>query len=211
MVEVHKPDWITSEIIEMIQDRDTAFIKAHESGIPNDLNHAKKLRTDTKRSIRNARKEFINKNLDNTAQNPRKFWTEINKLIKHSTPQAKIELKDNDTPITEADTTDYINDFFSSIGPNLARNFSSNLTPETNIIEPDREELQFTEISETNLFNEIKKIQIFKSSGISGLSSRLIKDAMTIMLTEFTYLLNKSLTEGVVPNDWKIAKVTPIP
>lgn len=58
---------------------------------------------------------------------------------------------------------------------------------------------------------QIRAINIHKSSGITDVSSRLIKDAMGSMQSEFLYLMNLSLITGCVPNQWKIATVIPIP
>lgn len=68
-----------------------------------------------------------------------------------------------------------------------------------------------TPISESTLLKEVKSIAIYKSSGIPGLSSRLIEDALTIMITEFTFLCNLSISTGIVPSEWKEAIVIPIP
>lgn len=43
------------------------------------------------------------------------------------------------------------------------------------------------------------------------LSSRLVKDAMLIMLNDFLYLFNLSIQQGHVPALWKVATVIPFP
>lgn len=211
-VNANKPTWFTVELLEMIKEKDVAFFEAHKSDNPNDLQHAKKLRTDVKRAIRNARAEFIKNKLTDVADNPRKFWLEINKLIKHKTESNKIELADdNGTAIPEIETADHINRFFSSIGSNLASNFTNTTISNTRSIDASLPALEFNEINENDLYNEIQKIKIFKSSSISGLTSRIVKDAMLAMFSEFKFLRNTSLQTGKVPINWKIATVTPIP
>lgn len=74
----NKPNWITTELIEMINEKNKAFIQAYCSGNPNDLCPTKKLRTDTKRAIRNARADFIKQRIADVSDNPRKFWMELN-------------------------------------------------------------------------------------------------------------------------------------
>lgn len=82
LVRTKSPIWITREIVESLHERDSAFEKAALTGDPQDHLIAKRLRTSTKRDIRNARAELIQDNLVNHSDNPRKFWEEINKLIK---------------------------------------------------------------------------------------------------------------------------------
>lgn len=118
------PPWITREIIESLHDRDAAYGKVHLTRNPNDLSKAKELRTSTKRDIRNACSEYIQNNLSNNSNNPRKFWEEINKIVKNKNSNNSIELKNDSGDLVPAeDTTNFINDFFSSIGPNLAKKF----------------------------------------------------------------------------------------
>lgn len=51
---VERPPRMTNEIIEGICDRDAAFLEALKKSDPNILAEAKRLRTDSKRVVRNA-------------------------------------------------------------------------------------------------------------------------------------------------------------
>ena len=46
----------------------------------------------------------------------------------------------------------------------------------------------------------IKGIEISKSSGIAFISSRLLKDAFTILVPELTHLFNESISTGIIRN-----------
>ena len=50
-----------------------------------------------------------------------------------------------------------------------------------------------------------------KSSGMSGINATIVKLSLKSLNTEFTHLLNTSITTNKFPNKWKKAKVTPIP
>lgn len=202
---------MTKELVEQINDGNNAFEQAYISKNDQDLITARNLRTEVKRSLRNAKADFIQTNLRNNSEDPKKFWEELNKLIKSKTTSPQINLKDdNNQLVLPNDTPNFINNFFSMIGPNLAQSFQ-NAQPPTNDLPHNLPLLNLPHISQSDLFKEVNKIKIYKSCGIRGLSSRLIKDAMLIMLPEFTHLLNLSLKSGTVPNDWKIATVIPIP
>ena len=56
----------------------------------------------------------------------------------------------------------------------------------------------------------VEQIDCYKSSAISHLSSRVIKDAILAIPGVITALFNLSLSTGVYPDMWKIAKVIPI-
>ena len=57
----------------------------------------------------------------------------------------------------------------------------------------------------------IDSISIYKSSCIDNVSSRVLKDFLTLANRELTNLYNSILETGIFPDKWKIATVTPIP
>lgn len=116
--------WNTKELVEQINDRDKAFELAITTKNSRDLVTAKNLRTEVKCSLRNARADFIQNNLRTNSDDPKKFWEELNKLIKSKTSSNQINLQnEHGQLISPEDTPNYINNFFSLIGPNLAKNF----------------------------------------------------------------------------------------
>lgn len=72
-----RPPWITDEILESIQNRDEAFEEAYILKDPNLLIEAKRLRTISKKAVRNARSSYIQFQLHENSGNPRKLWLEI--------------------------------------------------------------------------------------------------------------------------------------
>ena len=65
--------WVTSEIIELIQDKDRLRIRAKRSESQADWNEAKAARNFTKQVIRGAKAKFISNSLDTHDKNPTKF------------------------------------------------------------------------------------------------------------------------------------------
>ena len=56
-----------------------------------------------------------------------------------------------------------------------------------------------------------KEININKSSSIQNLSSEILRDALSAIPGKVVELFNLSFELSEVPDDWKIAKVTPLP
>lgn len=56
----------------------------------------------------------------------------------------------------------------------------------------------------------MQKISSNKASGLDNISARLLKEAAPIVTRSLTFIINLSITTGVFPNAWKIAKVSPI-
>ena len=53
-------------------------------------------------------------------------------------------------------------------------------------------------------------INIYKASSVANLSSRILKDAFSVLIPNLTYMINLSLTTGIFPPKWKIAKIVPL-
>ena len=49
-----------------------------------------------------------------------------------------------------------------------------------------------------------------KASGIDGISSRVLKLSAAVISPSLTSIFNQSILTGIFPNDWKIARITPI-
>ena len=49
-----------------------------------------------------------------------------------------------------------------------------------------------------------------KTTGIDEISTTLLKDTVEKVIEPITYIINKSLDTGIIPDDLKIAKVIPI-
>jgi hypothetical protein len=64
-------------------------------------------------------------------------------------------------------------------------------------------------IQETiDALNQINKSK--KSPGLDGISTRLLKDATNIIAGPLVNIFNVSFQRVIFPDDWKLAKVTPV-
>ena len=61
------------------------------------------------------------------------------------------------------------------------------------------------------VYEELRKVKISKSSGPDGISPKLIKEFAYELSGPLTDVLNCSFEEGVVPSQWKSAIVVPVP
>ena len=68
----------------------------------------------------------------------------------------------------------------------------------------------FDYITPEFVFDEICKMSNSKSPGINNFDVRLLKLAAPVICEPLAYICNLSLHTSCFPNDWKLAKVTPI-
>ena len=77
----YRPDGITKELIEQVKDREYFNKKAKLLGDEDAWNIAKHLRNVTNANIRQVKREFILGELDTYADDPKRFWKIIHKVV----------------------------------------------------------------------------------------------------------------------------------
>ena len=70
--------------------------------------------------------------------------------------------------------------------------------------------INFICITLPETIDALNDIKFSKSPGINGISIKLLKDASNIVAGPLVNIFNVSLQRAIFPNDWKLAKVTPI-
>ena len=211
-IKQEKEPWITPQLIELIKDKDYALRKAKKQKDENLWKQAKQLRNVCTKRLRKARADYIQGNLDNNIGNSKKFWKNIQNVIPAPKNNSKVSFdlvdKDTNIPVAKENTANFINSYFTNIGPKLARQFDARW--DYNGVRTDK---TLTHIM-TNLDEIVKlckEININKSSSIENLSSEILRDAFMAIPENIVELFNLSFERAEVPDKWKIAKVTPIP
>ena len=205
-----KQPWITPPLIELIKDKDKILKKAKKKKTDENLWNQAKRNMCTNR-LRKAKADYVKSNLNNNQNNPKKFWKNIQEIFPQKSKNNKnIILTDMDTDQTfeSEKVADYINDFFTNIGPKLALKCNSPWAfygnESVNIIEN-------IEITPEEVLEVCKTININKASCVDNLSCEILRDAFMIIPTKLCKLFNVSIDTAIIPPDWKIAKVTPLP
>ena len=70
---------------------------------------------------------------------------------------------------------------------------------------------KFTAISEAEVLRILSHLDTSKSTGPDGISARLLKLAAPSISGSLVTLFNHSLMSDRVPDEWKVANITPVP
>ena len=209
-VKAQREPWITNEAIEAIRDKDRLMGRAKRSGKPEDWENARRARNQVGRDLENLRADFLKRQQKNNKGDPKKFWKNISTIVPGKKGETgTIWLKDGGTN-GEGDSeyaAEYINQFFTNIGPNLAKKHTKKWEYYGDIINGDMNSFN-TDLEEVIAL--CKEINIMKSSGIDELSSRSCKDAFMVLGQQLVHMFNCSLNLGKFPAKWKIAKIIPL-
>ena len=106
-----------------------------------------------------------------------------------------------------------INDYFSSIGPNLAKTI-----PQTNKTfadflknnNPNTLGFFWLQVMLMKYKQIVDKINSKKSTGYDDISNDLLKHIINEIVIPLEHIMNLSIVNGIVPDNMKIAKVVPI-
>ena len=209
--EVREP-WITAELLEEIKDKDNYLRLAKLSGLEDDWTLAKRERNRVGKLVKNAKAEFVKEQQREFKSDPKKFWKAISTIVPSKKQvQGKISLTREDngdqSEIEEGEVADYVNGFFSSIGPKLASKMKEpwRFFGTRNPIDCPEVRTDFEEVVDL-----CKEINVSKSSGFQNISSKIFKNVFMVLIPQLVYLFNLSFESRVFPDSWKSATVIPL-
>ena len=103
------------------------------------------------------------------------------------------------------------NSFFTNIGPELASKINSPNAHFTDYLpEPNPESLFLNPTDPTEIINITRSLNTSKSHGHDRISMSLLKEIIHPLANPLSNIFNKSLSQGIFPDLFKIAKVNPI-
>ena len=173
------------------------------------LLNKKKARNAAIASLRKACRKYEKKLASNIKNDSKTFYRYVRS--KSRTKDIIGPLKDDRGNIVTNDghMADILNNFFSVFRKEIED--MTEVTMKFNgrderslrdiIITPDMVKLKISKLKQ-----ELQD----KTPGDDGITPKFLKEVVDEIAEPLTEIFNKSISEGVVPQDWKIAKVTPI-
>ena len=122
----------------------------------------------------------------------------------------KINLVDHATHehITDTETANYVNAFLANIGVTLAQDID---TVWVDTVSTDSDvTIDDLRVDENILLSIVNNIDIYKSSSVPNVSTRVLKDAFSVIIPQLVHMYNLSFRNSDFPSSWKIANVIPL-
>ena len=201
----NKPVWLNNKCMRIIKKKYFLYKRYKESELHYDYQKYIEIRNKTKREIRKSVKEYERKISKESKKNVKGFWKYINLKLKRSTGICNLIKPNGDITQSEEEKANVLNDFFSSVFtkedishiPTLPNR--SNDTFMTDII-----------VTQQAVMDKLKKLDPNKAMGPDKIPPIILKELYKELSIPLTKIFNKSLNEGYVPSEWKIAEVTAI-
>lgn len=199
------------EVKELMDKRDRLHTIACESGMAIDWHDYRCCRNEVKRKLREAEKKYVQKEMDDN-QSISARW----KVIRNCIPS-----KEKSRPMYSKNMKELaneFNEFFTTVGARaadeskrlaLVNNLPSYESPLTPIV-PETDEFHFRAATSLEIRKIVQSFPSNKAPGKDKLSMAVIKDALPVILTVVTDIVNRSLLTSVFPSAWKESEVVPI-
>ena len=162
--------------------------------------------------VRHAKGNFVSDNQNNYKNDSKKFWKSLSDILPNKSnknPQ-KIYLKDElDTIVLDNKiAADMMNNFFTSIGPKLAKDmrdpwvYTGNISPYV---------MDDMHTDKNEVLKYIKEIVTSKASAVPNIASKVLKPALITLIDQITFIFNLCFRQNTLPTNWKITSIIHLP
>ena len=205
----NRDPWISDDLINEIKHKDFLLKRAKKTKSQFDWLEARLARNTCLRHIRLAKSDLIKNEIDVNKHDSRKFWQNIKTIIPDSkTSLNHFNLNDEEgNQIPDIQTSDFINSFFASIGPKLARNFDEEWAYHG---EPTEDIMPDFEIEIDDIVKYVKEISEYKASAVTNIPSKILKLVFLHTPAKLKKIFDNSILFGKIPQAWKHATIIPL-
>jgi len=214
-MKIKSKPWITMNVRKLIDQRNKLFNRRKRQPNNNNIKTLYNLfRNRVNREIKKAKKYYFKVYFEENKNNIKQTWKGIKDIIntKSAISPKTTQLKINGQVIDNAlDISNSFNNFFVNVGQKTEKEIPIvNRSPESFL--KDRNDFNFllTCVSNDEIISIIKNLDTKKSSGPSGIPTRLLILIPDLIVFPLCKIINTSFTTGIFPEAIKIAKVIPI-
>ena len=202
-----KPKWWTKEIANCLREKKNAHDRLKVLNNDEERTKFTDLRRKAKRLINQSKRSMELRIANQSKVNPKEFYEYIReKRVVISTIGP---LTNNNGAFTkdEHEMSNILNTFFASV---FTTEDTSDIPVPSEIQINNENFLNSINITENDVSKCIDKLKLNKSPGPDTICPRVLKEAKNEFVKPLTTIFNKSLQLGMMPDDWKLANVTPI-
>ena len=198
------------QLSRAMQDRYYHLKKAQKTQSQHHWSCYRKLHCLVNKEVRECKSKYYESLITENRNNPSGLWktSTLNELTSpntHSTAPSCIVSNGVETTNSQSIST-LFNTFFTGIGNTLADAIKQRLPTNifaNNQIPQFNSTFEFKEIKIKSVFKQLSNLKTNKSTGLDGISKRLLKDAAAIIAPTLTDIFNQSLKSSVFPKIWK--------
>ena len=191
--------WMSNETLDIVKNKH----RLHH--IDKQSIEYKKANNKARKACRKARRNLEENVASQSVFNNKIFWSYTNSKIKSRSGIADLKKPDGTKTANDTEKAETLNSFFKSV---------FNVENDGDLPDPPSYEYDNTledfEITVSQVKKLLLNLKPGKAPGPDGITPLLLSSAAESLALPVTMLFRQSLYEGSLPNEWKLAKVTPI-
>lgn len=195
--------WYSNTIRKLSRKKKRLFRAAKKSPSPSKWEkYLHSLHEYTAMLRRSKKKYFHNDLWDILRTKPKKFWRLLGTKNAHSN---SIPLVDSDgSPTPKDQCPNVLNSYFTSV-------FTCEPSHDTPTLRrSDYSEMPPIEITTEGIIKLINNLQSSSAPGPDNIPAKILKATNTASSRFLQIIFTQSISEGTIPDDWKLSKVTPV-
>ena len=204
--------WITKGLLVSIANKNAMYKRLKITGDRSLEVQYKTIKNKLSNLLRSCEKTYYKNKLEQNKNNLSKLWKTLNTVINRKKISNKnVTFKHNNKEIVNnLDIANHFNKYYL----NITKEISSKIPkcsedPCKYMTDKLKSSFFFTPTDEDEILEIILKLKN-SSPGHDGLSVNIIKKIKCHILTPLTHIINLSFSNGIIPDNLKIAKVIPI-
>ena len=208
-----KVPWITKGILKSRRTKNVLYKKFMKNPTKRNKTIYKRYRNKFNKLTSVAKKQYYDREFSEHKSNLRYLWKLINEVINRNKlkPELPDHFKENETLITDpTEISNKFNEYFINVGPNLATKIPvSDINFSNYLGERCLKSIFLDPVTENEVEFEICKLKENKSCGHDEIPPKLVKNISKYIIKPLTYTYTQSFPAGSIPDDLKVALVTP--
>ncbi|MCP4485710.1 MAG: reverse transcriptase family protein, partial [Flavobacteriaceae bacterium] len=207
-------DWITNGIKRAIKYKHLLFQTQLKYSTKDNIEKWKKYRNVLNKVIKDTQRDYYKNKIKQYNNNCIGLWKTLGSIICNKKRETHInKLKINNQIINDpAQIANTMNNYFTNIGPELAKKFQNNT--DNNFMnfmgESKKQSMYMFKTNPNEIYKLINKLKNKKSSGFDDFSPNFLKLCAPYISTPLANIFNASISKGIYPDLLKTARVTPI-
>lgn len=206
--------WFTKEVFKLSCYKKKLLKKkkgaSHDDNLTSEINILSKKIKNLKKSLKTSYFENKFSNINNS----KNMWREMNAVLGRKKSNQSIEKlikKSNGATLKEEnEIVNELNNFFSTVGSNLASKCFSRSDKNTEVSKMAQNSIFLRPTSTSEIYNIINYLDLSKATGCDGISNLILKKCSNAIVGILALLINKCLSSGEYPDQLKIARVCPV-
>ena len=207
--------------MKAVTRRDKLLTKFKKSRSHSDNENYKKSRNKVQRMIKNKKKNFVIRKLNDNIGKPKELWKSLKSLGLPSKTNSSATIcleKDGILSFDPKTNAEIFKDFYSNLANNLVKKLPTppNKYGKTAVnnyykkLNLRGKNFSFAPVAPATILKLLKQLNPAKSAGIDNLTAKFLKEGAPVLASPITDLVNLSILLSLFPDDCKIAKLKPL-